>query len=177
MNSIGRRMVLGLLLAAVLLTAVGAVTWRLHGEDATRVLGIKLQGNGQGNNGSGLGNKPGNPAKDFSLSGQIDGLAPGVTVKLRLNVDNPNNQNIRVTGLTAALQSITKASGAPTGECTVSDSNLRIGPWSGQEFVVPRNSTVSSDPSFIPITMPSTVSDACEGATFNLSYSGTAVQG
>jgi hypothetical protein len=167
-----------LLLSAAAIAVTGIVGWQTHTESAgTKVLRVKLLGNGLGNNGNGLGNGAGIPAKDFTISGQLTGLAPGVTAHLYLTVTNPNNQAIKVTALSAVLSSVVKASNAPSGTCAASTSNLQIGAWTGEQFTIAKNASGSSSPSYIPVTMPASVANACQGATFNLTYSSTAVQG
>ena len=150
---------------------------------ATNVLGEKVTGsgsstaaggNGQGNNGNGNGNggSTGNasPGKAFTISGAANELFPGALTKLHLTVTNPNTQAMTVTDLKATLQSV---SGAPS--CTATTANLTIQNYTGEQFDVDKNASKLST-GYIGITLPSTVSNACQDATFNLSYTGTAVQ-
>lgn len=124
-----------------------------------------------GNNGAGTGNGGGNgtSAKPFAIAGQITDLAPGVARALRLSVTNPNNQPLTVSSLSAVPTSVTKRSGA-TGNCTVSD--IVLGAWPKQPFQVPAGGSASS-PTTIAVQLRKTATDACQGATFTLTYSGT----
>lgn len=166
------------------LAAAGTSTGLLlsHGsKPSAKVLGEKVIGSGSSstsgdssaasNNGNGKGNG-GNPSPghSFTISGGVQGLFPGVTSKLFLTVTNPNNQAMTVTGLTATLQSVSGATG-----CNASASNLTVGSYSGGQFDVAKNSSVASS-GFIPLSLPTSVANACQGATYNLTYSGTAVQ-
>lgn len=130
------------------------------------------KGNGKGNNGNGNGNtgQPGNPAKSFTIIGAVEGLAPGVTVRLRPTVQNPNNQAIRVTAMTVTL---------PAGTCS---DMLSVGAWVGSAFNVASNgtagpsSTPTVDTGYFPITMSDSATNDCADRTFSLTYSGTAGQ-
>jgi hypothetical protein len=152
-----------------------------HGKPAAKVLGEKVtgsgssstsgtaanKGNGQ-NNGNGNGNA--SPGHAFTISGAVDGLFPGATSKLFVTVTNPNNQAMTVTDLSATLQSVSDAPG-----CDASTADLTIGKYTGEDFDVAKNSSASSS-GYIPLSLPHTVANACQGATYNLQYSGTAVQ-
>lgn len=136
--------------------------------------GSSSGGNGQGNNGNGNGNGGSNgntsPGHAFTITGAANGLFPGAVTRLYLTVVNPNNQAIRVTDLKATLSSVTGAPG-----CSASTSNLTIQAYTGQQFDVAQNGSAPSV-GYIGLTLPSSVSNACQNATYNLSYTGTAVQ-
>lgn len=134
-------------------------------------------GKGGGNNGNGGGNGGGPvtpPAKTFQISGSLGGIAPSVTRQLVLTVTNPNNQTIKVTALSASVASITKAAGAPAGPCSAI-SLLQVGSWTGTAFIVNPGQTRAIT-GHIPLTLSNSSGDGCQGATFNLNYTGSAVQ-
>jgi hypothetical protein len=142
---------------------------------------VSGNGNGNGNGNSSNGNSSngnGNPApgKAFTLTGSVTGLFPGVTSKLYVTVTNPNNQAMTVTNVTATLTSVTKAANAPAGTCAASAANLAIQPFTGPSFTVAANSSRSSSPAYIPVMAPSTAANACQGATFTLTYGATGTQ-
>jgi hypothetical protein len=149
---------------------------------STKVLGTKVIGsggssaspnaNGKGNNGNGNGGNSGSAGKTFVISGTVEGLYPGGTTELHLTVASDLNQAMTVESLSASLSGVIKAVGAPAGTC---DGPVTIGSWTGSSFDVAENSSVSA-PGYIPLTLASSAPDACKGATFNLHYSGTAVQ-
>ena len=166
--------------------AAGGLAFALtSGGSGTHVLGEKITGsgtsapttsttgcNGNGNcNGQGNGNGNGN--KTFTIGGTANGLYPGGTVHLQLKVTNALNQDMTVTALSATLGSITKAVDAPAGTCS---PTVTIGSWTGTSFTLPANTTNMNATGYLPVSIAHNAPDACQGATFNLNYSGTAVQ-
>ncbi|MFL5797131.1 MAG: hypothetical protein ACJ77A_04250 [Actinomycetota bacterium] len=104
----------------------------------------------------------------FYISGDANGLYPGRTTSLPLTVTNPNTSLISVTSLTVAV------TGTDVPGCDASGTNLATAGYSGPPFTVPANdgtATVS-----VPISMPTSVVDACRNATFALAYGGSATQ-
>jgi hypothetical protein len=132
--------------------------------------------NNNNNKRNGNGNGHSAPGKAFTISGTLSGLFPGVTSKLYLTVNNPNNQAMTVTNLTATVTSVTKAANAPAGTCAATAANLVIHAFTGPSFTVAANSSRSASPAYLPVVMPSSVANACQGATFTLSFSGTGTQ-
>lgn len=102
-------------------------------------------------------------AQPFLVSGDVDGLAPGVTRTLSLQLSNPNSGEISV-------QSLTVTVGDGHGGCA--GSNVHVGPWSGPVFVPGRGTAQVS----LPLTMLDSAPGACQGATFPLTYGGSAVK-
>jgi hypothetical protein len=129
--------------------------------------------NGNGNSATN-GNTAGSQGKAFAISGALSGLTPGATGHLMVSVTNPNNQDMKITSLSATLLSVTKAANAPTGTCA--SSAFTVGAYVGSYFTVTKNTTRSSSPGYIPVTLSHNAPNACQGATFNLSYSGTGSQ-
>src|SRR4051794_4347427 len=94
---------------AVAAAAVAVLMSHAAASNSMKVLDLNIKpvadgGNGNGNggvgNGNGNGNLPGSPGKNFSIDGTVGSLVPGVTRSLRLRLNNPNNQAIKVQSLT-----------------------------------------------------------------------------
>jgi hypothetical protein len=101
----------------------------------------------------------------------ITNLAPGLPAQtLSGNFDNPNDGPVYVTSVTATIDSVTKAVGAPAGACTADDytlsgatmavgaqvpSGTAKGSWSGASLAF--NNTGDNQ-------------DGCKGATVHLAY-------
>lgn len=166
--------VTGVLLTASSSPSTNVLGEKVTGSGSSNVSPLAAGGNGNGNNGNGNGNggSSGNnsPGKAFTISGSVQGLFPGATTKLFLTVNNPNNQAMTVTALSATLTSVSGASG-----CAATASNLTISPYTGGTFDVAANGSAVSV-GYIPLTLPSSVANACQDAMYNLTYSGTAVQ-
>lgn len=114
------------------------------------------------------------PAKVFTISGSIDGLYPGAKVNLVLSVSNALNQDMTVESLSAKLSSITNPDGSPDPGCS---PNISVGDWTdGSPFLLPKSTPSMPAPGYIPVTLASDAPPACEGATFNLTFSGTGAQ-
>jgi hypothetical protein len=100
--------------------------------------------------------------KNFQISGQVSGLYPGAQKQLNLSVSNPNNFAINVTALTVTV-------GSP-GVVGCAQSNVAVTNFSGS-LIVAKNATVTKS---LPINMLSSAPDQCRGATFPLTFGGTA---
>jgi hypothetical protein len=153
---------------AVALVACGAVTgirfgvFGGHGRPATAVLGTQLAAtNSSNNNGNGNGNDP----KSFTIGGSVSGLFPGAAKNLPVLITNQNNQDIKVTGIQINVTGSDK-SGCNAG-------NLSTSNYTGPAFIVLKN---SSRTIWLPVSMIHNASNTCQGATFTLQYSGTAVK-
>ena len=189
---LGSKLSIGAALVACLGGGTAVVVHFADGSPShsTQVLGenFVISGAGNGNAGNSSNTKPakegnasnnnGNPApgKAFTITGSLTGLFPGVASKLYLTVANPNNQAMTVTNLTATVTSVTKATNAPAGSCTATAANLVIQSFTGPSFAVPANSSRSSSPAYIPVLTPLSAANACQGATFTLTYAGTGTQ-
>jgi hypothetical protein len=100
--------------------------------------------------------------KNFQISGQVSGLYPGAQKQLNLSVSNPNNFPINVTSLAVTV-------GGP-GVVGCAQSNVAVTNFSGS-LIVAKNATVTKS---LPINMLSSAPDQCRGATFPLTFGGTA---
>jgi hypothetical protein len=125
-----------------------------HPKVPTSVLGNQLVNGGTGHDPA---------AQPFLVSGDVDGLAPGVTRTLSLELSNPNDGAISV-------QSLTVAVGDGRDGCP--GANVGVGPWTGPVFV-PRGGTAEVS---LPVTMLASAPGACQGSTFSLTYGGSAVK-
>jgi hypothetical protein len=100
------------------------------------------------------------PAR-FSISGHVDGLLPGQREHLPLRIRNPWSWTIRVKSVTVQIGS----SGRP---CPV--GNVEIHGFKGSFAVRPRSTRTLMLAARIRRGAP----EACEGATFALTFRGTA---
>jgi hypothetical protein len=100
--------------------------------------------------------------KNFQISGQVSGLYPGAQKQLNLSVSNPNNFPINVTSLAVTV-------GSP-GVVGCAQSNVAVTNFSGS-LIVAKNATVAKS---LPINMLPSAPDQCRGATFPLTFGGTA---
>jgi len=136
----------GLLSIGVLLSS--AV---IDGQQTTRTVTLAA-GQGQGSD-----------HKDFIVTGQVTSLDPGVNRSLVLTVRNPNNFAIRVTSVTVAASAA--SSSCPAGALTLPS-------WTGS-LLVPKDGTTTLT---LQLLLKATAPDACQGATWPLTYGGTAVK-
>ena len=105
----------------------------------------------------------------------VTGLAPRASRSLRLQVTNPYAFDISVQRIDVSL-----TPGASTGRsgCLNTTANLVPSPPSpglGQPFVVKAGATVTA-PYVWTLSMPATASTTCQGATFDLTYTGDATK-
>lgn len=131
-----------------------------RGPAATAVLGASLTASNTLN-----GNANSSDPKSFSISGSVSGLYPGSTKNLPVLISNQNNQDIRVTSIHINV------TGSDKDGCA--SNNLATSDYSGPGFVVSKNSSQTIN---LPVSMIHDASNACQGATFTLQYSGTAVK-
>ena len=132
-----------------------------------RVLAVRIDGSGTNtNNGNanGNGNSNGNDKKDFTITGDIFGLYPGVqNTPLVLTVFNPNNFDITVQSLTVSVGDA--GPGCPGSQITATN-------FSGSLNVPSGGTAIKS----LPITMVANAPQECETADWLLTYRGSAVK-
>jgi hypothetical protein len=97
----------------------------------------------------------------FELSGSVEGLYPGADLELPVKVENPARFAVRLLTLDVSV-----ADSAPT--CLASE--IVVGAYAGGVEVPALGEVVVE----LPIMMRPSAPDACQGATFSLTYIGTA---
>lgn len=97
----------------------------------------------------------------FELTGSVDGLYPGANLALPVRVENPARFAVRL--LTLEVRVADAGPGCPA-------STISVGPYPGGVQVPARGEVVVD----LPVTMIPGAPDACQGATFALTYRGTA---
>jgi hypothetical protein len=113
---------------------------------------------------------------DFTISGGVSGLRPGVTAPIRLTLTNPNDVSIYVTQL-----SVTVAPDSTPAGCHTAD-NIRLTQSNASAtdpIVVPAGGAVNLTtapraPQITLLNLPNVNQDVCKGKTFTLTYSGSA---
>jgi hypothetical protein len=101
--------------------------------------------------------------KGFGIKGvPVRGLFPGATRPLRVKITNTYTFSIRVATPTAKVAAATTKAG-----CTGAAANLGVISPGTRRLVVPAH---GSKTVVLRVTMPRTVANACQGATFRLSF-------
>jgi hypothetical protein len=105
-------------------------------------------------------------AKRFSITGvPVTGLYPGATRPLTVKVKNIYAFPIKI----GTLKTTVKSSNRPG--CTGAAANLQVVASGARTVPIRAHKTKTV---VLHVTMPSTVSNACQGAKFSLSFSATA---
>jgi hypothetical protein len=105
-------------------------------------------------------------AKRFSITGvPVTGLYPGATRPLTVKVKNIYAFPIKI----GTLKTTVKSSNRPG--CTGAAANLQVVATGARTVPIRAHKTKTV---VLHVTMPSTVSNACQGAKFTLSFSATA---
>ncbi|MGC9974333.1 MAG: hypothetical protein ABSC36_02930 [Gaiellaceae bacterium] len=129
-----------------------------------------------GSTGSGSGNGSASTAgADFTITGGVSGLEPGLTLPIALTLANPNSVQIYVTKLTVSVSSNSTRSGCDSSNLQLTQSDAS----STNSIAVPAKGkvTLTSAPRAPQITfidLPTVNQDACKNASFTLAYSGSA---
>ncbi|HET9330428.1 MAG TPA: hypothetical protein VFO23_07885 [Steroidobacteraceae bacterium] len=122
--------------------------------------------------------------QDFVITGSVaQPLYPGAVKPMNLTFTNPFNFAIRVTAVTIAVAHQTTVNGNPNPGCD-GPANIVVAQDFGTPVVIPANATASllslhvSSSLWPQIEMLdlSTNQDACKGATYSFSFSGTAAK-
>jgi hypothetical protein len=100
----------------------------------------------------------------------VSGLHPGVKREVQVAVRNPYKFPIQVTAVSGQLVATSRTS------CKVTYANLTVGRYAGKPALPARiPAGQQAKLGYLPIWMPATsVSDACQGATFTLRLSASA---
>lgn len=120
--------------------------------------------------------------RQLSLTGSVDGLAPGVLRPLDLTVTNEDKKPVSVTNLTVSLQSVTRTPYAVSHGLPCSLTDYAVRQYSGPyPLAVPGLSSRSLSQLGLPAGQwPQVVlvdrpvnQDGCKGATLTLGYAGS----
>ena len=98
----------------------------------------------------------------------VPGLYPGATKPLTLRVTNPYGYSIRVLPVTAAVVRTTNRAG-----CLGIPANVTVSTRGVRAAVIKRKATKTVT---LHVTMPRTVANACQGATFRITFKARAVK-
>lgn len=145
------------------------------------------QGAGSGNSGNGVGNGAGGAQpppkalivsvyKATSSSPHVDKtIAPGVEGKLRVKVENPNNQAVNLTGIVSTITGVTKDIDAD-GDCLA--GWFDIADWSPTAGVerINKNTFKIYDLAVTFLNKPLINQDGCKGASYSFTFTATANQ-
>ena len=115
---------------------------------------------------------------EFTISGAPYGdFSPGKHQLIDLEITNPNDFDIKVTGVNVTIADATTKDALPNPGC-IGSQNLLVSQSFSGTVTVPANSTVTVPDAQSPeLTMPnlSTNQDACKGTSFQIHYTGTAI--
>ena len=101
--------------------------------------------------------------KGFGIKGvPVTGLYPGAMRPLRLKMTNKYPYSIAVAAPIARVAATTNKAG-----CTGGVAHLGIGPTGIRRLVIPAH---KSKTVVLQVAMPATVANACQGATFKISF-------
>lgn len=89
----------------------------------------------------------------------VTGLYPGASKQLSVSVKNTSGRTIKVPALRGKLSPMTSRPG-----CAGTRTNLILS-WTGKPVTIPNKKARTIA---LTVTMPSTVVDACQGATFKI---------
>ncbi|MGA9761552.1 MAG: hypothetical protein WBQ14_03935 [Gaiellaceae bacterium] len=129
-----------------------------------------------GGTGSGTGSGSGSTGgADFTISGGVSGLEPGLTLPVALTLTNPNSTKIFVTHLALAMSADSTPAGCSRDanfvvtQSNATDSNSIAIPARGK--VTLTSAPLAPQISFLNLPSPQ---DVCKGKSFALTFSGSA---
>jgi len=106
----------------------------------------------------------------FTISGTSPrGLYPGAVKPIRLTLVNPSAFSLRVTAVRGRLTATSRPG------CRPISSNLSIGGFTGRLPITMRPASRKSVGS-VAVSMPNSVANACQGATFTILLTGDATK-
>ncbi|HEY5473190.1 MAG TPA: hypothetical protein VIK32_08365 [Candidatus Limnocylindrales bacterium] len=160
---------------------VGSYQLKISSAYSTRKLNFKVVKSATpaattGGSGSGTGSGNGSTGgADFTISGGVGGLEPGLTLPVALTLTNPNNTKIYVTRLTVSMSADSTPAGCSRDanfvitQSSATDSNSIAVPARGKV-------TLTSAPLAPQISFRnlSTSQDVCKNKSFALTFSGIA---
>jgi len=98
----------------------------------------------------------------YEIAGEVDGLYPGAETTLNARVTNPHPFAVRVIATSAAV--LDASPGCPASMLEIGDSEATVDVPAGGTGTVP-----------LHVRMSRSAPDACQGATWPLAFTGTAV--
>ena len=160
--------------------ALGTYHLGISSAYSTRQLNFKIvksanpaASTGGSGSGSGSGSTGG---ADFTISGGVGGLEPGLTLPIELTLTNPNNTKIYVTRLTVSMSADSTPAGCDRD--TNFDPIIQSDASSTDPIAVPAKGkvTLTSAPRAPQVTLRNlpTLQDVCKGKNFVLTFSGSA---
>ncbi len=160
--------------------ALGSYRFRISSAYSTRQLNFKIiksanPATSTGGSGTGSGSSSTSGA-DFSISGGVEGLEPGLTLPIRLTLTNPNSTKIYVTRLVVSMSADSIPSGCDRD--TNFDAIVQSYVSSDDPIVVPAKGkvTLTSAPRAPQLTFRNlpVSQDVCKNKNFALTFSGSA---
>lgn len=100
-------------------------------------------------------------------------VAPGVDGTLTVRVENPNNQAVRLTGITGDVSQVTQGTSGPTA---CDKDWFVISPLTGTPVLIEKKSHEDFELDVTFTNLPSINQDRCKGAQYSFTFSATAVQ-
>ncbi|MDQ3155449.1 MAG: hypothetical protein M3Q98_01805 [Actinomycetota bacterium] len=176
MNDVARkRYVRGCILALILVIAAIIL---LRSCDPTK------SGDGDGDSGGSGEGRSGDPSSSFTIKGNAsEVISPGVTVSLDLEITNPHNFPLAVTGLDVTLSDIDAPRAGGARPCTVGDFQLTQASDVAITIAARSTSTFSSLdldrktwPQVGMLNRPVN-QDGCKGASLKLGYTASGTRG
>jgi LPXTG-motif cell wall-anchored protein len=110
-----------------------------------------------------LGAPPAHARDEFEIAGEVDGLYPGAETTLDAVVTNPYPFAIRIMSTSAMV--LDAGAACPASMLEVGDAQATVDVPAGATGIVP-----------LPVRMDMSAPDACQGATWPLMFTGTAVR-
>ena len=98
----------------------------------------------------------------------VTGLYPGATRTLTLGIKNTYSFPVKITAVKTKVAAATTRPG-----CAGTRTNLLISRRGGAFGIKPKKTA----PVVMTVVMPTTVADACQGATFRITFTARAVRG
>jgi hypothetical protein len=156
------------------LTISSAYSTRRLNFTVVKSAGPAVSAGGSTGSGSGNGNASTTGA-DFTITGGVSGLEPGLTLPIALTLSNPNSVQIYVTRLTVSVSASSTRTGCDSSNLQLTQSDVS----STSPVTISANgkATLTSAPRAPQITFldsPTVNQDACKNASFTLTYSGSA---
>lgn len=100
-------------------------------------------------------------------------IGPGVNGTLTVRVENPNNQAVRLTGITGDVSEVTQGTSGPTA---CDKDWFVISPLTGTPVLIEKKSHEDFELDVTFTNLPSTNQDRCKGAQYSFTFTATADQ-